>query len=117
MHNRELLADSGINSRVCKHNAGLVRKYDLNLCRQCFREKAKDIGFIKVRLNSLIPPFATRGSHATAKREWARRIESYDVKLTTARSTDKCRPLSDEMASTGDVRGKSRECEFTGLLG
>ncbi|KAM3442962.1 hypothetical protein NHJ13734_002106 [Beauveria thailandica] len=33
--------------RVCKHTAGLIRKYDLNLCRQCFREKAKDIGFAK----------------------------------------------------------------------
>jgi len=43
--------DANINllySRVCKHNAGLIRKYDLNLCRQCFREKAKDIGFNKV---------------------------------------------------------------------
>lgn len=38
-----------MNSRVCKHKAGLIRKYDLNLCRQCFREKAKDIGFNKVR--------------------------------------------------------------------
>lgn len=35
-------------SRVCKHTAGLIRKYDLNLCRQCFREKSKDIGFNKV---------------------------------------------------------------------
>ncbi|EJP69877.1 hypothetical protein ACQRIT_006826 [Beauveria bassiana] len=35
--------------RVCKHTAGLIRKYDLNLCRQCFREKAKDIGFAKYR--------------------------------------------------------------------
>ncbi|KAG7130708.1 40S ribosomal protein S29 like [Verticillium longisporum] len=35
--------------RVCKHSAGLIRKYDLNLCRQCFREKAKDIGFNKFR--------------------------------------------------------------------
>ncbi|KAH6987480.1 ribosomal protein S14 [Ilyonectria robusta] len=35
--------------RVCKHKAGLIRKYDLNLCRQCFREKAKDIGFNKFR--------------------------------------------------------------------
>ncbi|RCI08827.1 hypothetical protein L249_4827 [Ophiocordyceps polyrhachis-furcata BCC 54312] len=34
--------------RVCKHRAGLIRKYDLNLCRQCFREKSKDIGFNKV---------------------------------------------------------------------
>jgi hypothetical protein len=38
----------GFYSRVCKHTAGLIRKYDLNLCRQCFREKAKDIGFNKV---------------------------------------------------------------------
>jgi small subunit ribosomal protein S29e len=35
-------------SRVCTHKAGLVRKYGLNICRQCFREKAADIGFHKV---------------------------------------------------------------------
>ncbi|SPN98932.1 40S ribosomal protein S29 [Cephalotrichum gorgonifer] len=35
--------------RVCKHRAGLIRKYGLDLCRQCFREKAKDIGFNKYR--------------------------------------------------------------------
>jgi hypothetical protein len=35
-------------SRVCTHKAGLVRKYGLNICRQCFREKALDIGFTKV---------------------------------------------------------------------
>jgi len=26
----------------------MIRKYDLNMCRQCFKEKAGDIGFIKV---------------------------------------------------------------------
>ena len=26
----------------------MMRKYGLNMCRQCFRDKAKDIGFIKV---------------------------------------------------------------------
>lgn len=36
------------NSRVCTHRAGLIRKYGLNICRQCFREKSADIGFIKV---------------------------------------------------------------------
>lgn len=36
-------------SRVCTHKAGLIRKYGLNICRQCFREKALDIGFTKVR--------------------------------------------------------------------
>ncbi|CAD0081942.1 unnamed protein product [Aureobasidium vineae] len=29
--------------------AGLIRKYGLNICRQCFREKSTDIGFIKHR--------------------------------------------------------------------
>ncbi|KEQ77900.1 ribosomal protein S14 [Aureobasidium namibiae CBS 147.97] len=35
--------------RVCTHTAGLIRKYGLNICRQCFREKSTDIGFIKHR--------------------------------------------------------------------
>ncbi|KAI4226900.1 MAG: hypothetical protein L6R36_002832 [Xanthoria steineri] len=34
--------------RVCTHKAGLIRKYGLNICRQCFREKSQDIGFTKV---------------------------------------------------------------------
>ena len=38
-----------MHSRVCAHKAGLIRKYGLNVCRQCFREKSTDIGFIKVR--------------------------------------------------------------------
>lgn len=40
---------NGTCSRVCAHRAGLIRKYGLNICRQCFREKADDIGFKKVR--------------------------------------------------------------------
>eukprot|EP00842_Homolaphlyctis_polyrhiza_P000062 jgi/Hompol1/1056/HPOL_001166-RA len=35
--------------RVCAHRAGLIRKYSLNICRQCFREYASEIGFIKSR--------------------------------------------------------------------
>ncbi|KAL5034396.1 40S ribosomal protein S29 [Batrachochytrium dendrobatidis] len=35
--------------RVCAHKAGLIRKYNLDICRQCFREYASDIGFIKSR--------------------------------------------------------------------
>ena len=38
-----------LRSRVCTHPAGLIRKYGLNICRQCFREKSTDIGFTKVR--------------------------------------------------------------------
>lgn len=41
------------HSRVCTHPAGLIRKYGLNICRQCFREKSADIGFVKVRLTHL----------------------------------------------------------------
>ncbi|KAJ5871287.1 uncharacterized protein N7529_003640 [Penicillium soppii] len=36
-------------NRVCSHRAGLIRKYGMNICRQCFREKSTDIGFTKVR--------------------------------------------------------------------
>ncbi|KAI9573085.1 hypothetical protein HD554DRAFT_1138343 [Boletus coccyginus] len=36
-------------SRLCAHQAGLIRKYGLDLCRQCFREKSAAIGFVKVR--------------------------------------------------------------------
>ncbi|KAF9456800.1 ribosomal protein S14 [Collybia nuda] len=35
--------------RLCAHQAGLVRKYGLDLCRQCFREKSAAIGFTKNR--------------------------------------------------------------------
>ncbi|EEA24732.1 40S ribosomal protein S29 [Talaromyces marneffei ATCC 18224] len=35
--------------RVCAHKAGLIRKYGLLVCRQCFREKSSDIGFVKYR--------------------------------------------------------------------
>lgn len=39
-------------SRVCGNHHGLIRKYGINICRQCFREYAKDIGFVKVRVHS-----------------------------------------------------------------
>nr|ACG30830.1 40S ribosomal protein S29 [Zea mays] len=42
----------GPGSRVCQVCAnphGLIRKYGLMCCRQCFRSNAKDIGFIKYR--------------------------------------------------------------------
>ncbi|MFC4988089.1 MULTISPECIES: 30S ribosomal protein S14 [Saliphagus] len=33
----------------CGRKQGLVGKYDINLCRQCFREVARDMGFKKYR--------------------------------------------------------------------
>ncbi|PQP93518.1 40S ribosomal protein S29 isoform X1 [Prunus yedoensis var. nudiflora] len=36
-----------LDSRVCGNPHGLIRKYALMCCRQCFRSNAKEIGFIK----------------------------------------------------------------------
>ena len=36
-----------------RKHAGVIRKYGLNMSRQAFREKAADIGFVKVCLTSL----------------------------------------------------------------
>ncbi|XP_065776896.1 small ribosomal subunit protein uS14-like [Muntiacus reevesi] len=41
----------GQGSRSCgvySNRNGLIRKYGLSMCRQCFRPYAKDIGFIKL---------------------------------------------------------------------
>ena len=35
--------------RYCDNNVGLIRKYDLLMCRRCFREHANTIGFVKTR--------------------------------------------------------------------
>jgi len=33
--------------RICMRSRGFIGKYKLNLCRQCFREIATDLGFKK----------------------------------------------------------------------
>lgn len=35
-------------SRVCTARCGLIRKYHLFVCRRCFRERAAQIGFLKL---------------------------------------------------------------------
>jgi ribosomal protein S14 len=35
--------------RLCNGARGIIRKYGLDMCRRCFREKAVDIGFQKYR--------------------------------------------------------------------
>ncbi|KAF0852770.1 40S small subunit ribosomal protein uS14 (rpS29) [Andalucia godoyi] len=35
--------------RICSVHRGLIRKYDLMVCRRCFRENANAIGFYKFR--------------------------------------------------------------------
>lgn len=37
-----------LHSRVCQNGHGIIRKYGLDICRQCFRERAANIGFEKV---------------------------------------------------------------------
>jgi len=34
--------------RICGTSRGLIRSYDLYICRRCFREVAKDLGFKKL---------------------------------------------------------------------
>ncbi|XP_043750810.1 40S ribosomal protein S29-like [Cervus elaphus] len=34
--------------QVCSNRHGLIWKYGLNMCCQCFHQYAKDIGFIKL---------------------------------------------------------------------
>ncbi|CAG5153536.1 uncharacterized protein ALTATR162_LOCUS3216 [Alternaria atra] len=35
-----------------KKKSGIIRKYGINMSRQAFREKAQDIGFVKVCRNA-----------------------------------------------------------------
>ncbi|MFA5302956.1 MAG: 30S ribosomal protein S14 [Candidatus Nanoarchaeia archaeon] len=32
---------------ICGRRGALIRRYSLNICRQCFRDVARDIGFNK----------------------------------------------------------------------
>jgi len=34
--------------RVCAARQGLITKYEMMICRRCFREQAAQIGFVKV---------------------------------------------------------------------
>lgn len=43
-----ILVSCNVASRVCGNPHGLIRKYGIMCCRQCFRSNAKEIGFIKV---------------------------------------------------------------------
>jgi small subunit ribosomal protein S29e len=49
----ELGSKGARRCRCCGNQQAIIRKYHLNLCRQCFRERALDIGFIKVSNSSL----------------------------------------------------------------
>lgn len=45
-HPREFGKDSR-RCRICLNARGVIQKYDLQMCRKCFRERANVIGFVK----------------------------------------------------------------------
>ena len=47
-HPREYGKDSRY-CKVCRNTHGLIRKYHLDICRRCFRERANLIGFVQTR--------------------------------------------------------------------
>lgn len=48
-HPKSVLGSKGARKcRVCGNQCAIIRKYHLDMCRQCFRERALDIGFVKV---------------------------------------------------------------------
>ncbi|KAJ5138331.1 uncharacterized protein N7515_003179 [Penicillium bovifimosum] len=65
--------------RVCTHRAGLIRKYGMNICRQCFREKSTDIGFTKVRFN----PSLDSATHSPPTSEY-HTITIHNMKISIA---------------------------------
>jgi small subunit ribosomal protein S29e len=34
---------------MCSNQKSLIRKYELNVCRQCFRENSDNLGFHKLK--------------------------------------------------------------------
>ena len=44
---REVYRGRIIGCVLCGRKRGLVRRHGLNLCRQCFRDKATELGFKK----------------------------------------------------------------------
>jgi hypothetical protein len=51
---RLLLGFLDLFSRVCRARRGLIRKYDLFMCRRCFSQYATQIGFQKVTWSGII---------------------------------------------------------------
>lgn len=50
MSRKEAKNLSGVGDRecrICGRHGALIRKYSINICRQCFREVAKELGFRK----------------------------------------------------------------------
>ncbi|KAF4445567.1 40s ribosomal protein s29 [Fusarium austroafricanum] len=118
--------------RVCKHKAGLIRKYDLNLCRQCFREKAKDIGFNKVSFDRARTPRPIKDNARSKETDPISStvpINDHDTRFSRLRDGGNCwraKYCVDGEDSQQNVKGLALkkhseggrlEQEFYGLLG
>ena len=44
---RKKLKSKRVGCERCNRQRGIVRRYGMHLCRQCFREMAPEIGFKK----------------------------------------------------------------------
>ncbi len=48
--NQKIVQGKGARRCVmCGNRIGLIRKYELNVCRQCFRENNDNLGFSKTK--------------------------------------------------------------------
>jgi len=50
MSEQKIKKDWKVQPKICKRcgsHKGVISKYDLNICRRCFKENAENIGFIK----------------------------------------------------------------------
>jgi len=63
-HPRKFGKDSR-ECRRCKCQIGLIRKYDLLLCRKCFREYGEIIGFTKTRWKMICMAYLMTFTHFT----------------------------------------------------
>ncbi|KAL9131617.1 MAG: hypothetical protein Q9217_000505 [Psora testacea] len=83
--------------RTCTHKAGLIRKYGINMCRQCFREKAHDVGFQKVLREPRLLPRPRTNDHKLLH-------STLPCKLTTT-STMTGPPQGDHSIKTVQAKG------------
>lgn len=44
---KEKNKEKKVKCTFCENTHGVIRRYGLNVCRQCFREKAEELGFKK----------------------------------------------------------------------
>ena len=104
----------GKDSRACRvtgQNDGLIRKYGLNMSRQCFREQANQIGFFKMKWAMIWNTRKTWREYTESRPElnlWSPSFKAY-TKTTELRSAFWLD------SSTARVNSKSLSCKRSKL--